>query len=183
VDGDTLVDSARGPAGLAWNFVGKRAPILCRPIPKAWTTPRPLFNGKDFTGWTPAPTKRSLPNFWIVRDGALVDDGEEGANLMTVEKLGRRIWVVVNGRPVITEQTIPGTTGSAIDGDESAPGPIMLQGEEQRVEFGNITVSVPRSWDPAEWLNPSTRCSVLRSNSFSPTDRPHDASAAARALR
>jgi hypothetical protein len=44
--------------------------------------------------------------------------------------VGRRIWVVVNGRPVITDQIIPGTTGSAIDGDEAAPGPIMLQGEE-----------------------------------------------------
>ena len=215
VEGDTLVGSAWGPAGLHWNFVGKRAPILRRPIPKAWTSPRSLFNGKDFTGWIPAPTKRSLPNFWVVRDGALVNDGEEGANLMTVEKfqdmkvhvefrlpkgassgvfprgrywvilreggdsipshsttgavhkflvpsenaalgpdvwqsiditlVGRRIWVVVNGRPVITDQIIPGTTGSAIDGEEGAPGPIMLQGEEQRVEFRNITVRVPRS--------------------------------------
>jgi hypothetical protein len=214
VQGDSLVGSASGPAGLLWNFVGKRAAILRRPIPRAWTTPKPLFNGKDFTGWVPAPTKRSLPNFWIVKDGALVNNGVEGTNLMTVENfqdmkvhaefripsgsssgifprgrywvilkpggdsvpfqgttgavhkflpsmnaardanvwhsiditlVGRRIWVVVNGRPVITDQIIPGTTGSAIDGNESAPGPIMLQGEEQRVEFRNITVSVPRS--------------------------------------
>ena len=40
---------------------------------------------------------------------------------------------------------IPGTTGSAIDGDEGAPGPVMLQRQEQRVAFRNITVSVPRS--------------------------------------
>jgi hypothetical protein len=36
--------------------------------------------------------------------------------------VGRRIWIVVNGRPVITDQIIPGRTGSAVDGDESTPG-------------------------------------------------------------
>ncbi|HUP89596.1 MAG TPA: DUF1080 domain-containing protein, partial [Longimicrobiales bacterium] len=57
--------------------------------------------------------------------------------------VGRRITIVVNGKTVVSNQIIPGTTGSAIDGDEAAPGPIMLQGEEQMVEFRNITVSVP----------------------------------------
>ena len=70
--------------------------------------------------------------------------GTESGESIDITLVGRRIWVVVNGRPVITDQIIPGTTGSAIDGDESAPGPIMLQGEEQRVEFRNVTVSVPR---------------------------------------
>lgn len=32
-------------------LVGVRAPKLDRPMPKAWTTPEPLFNGKDLTGW------------------------------------------------------------------------------------------------------------------------------------
>lgn len=214
VQGDTLVGSAWLADHLAWNFVGQRAPILRRAIPAVWTAPRPLFNGRDFTGWVPAPTKRSLPNFWVVRDGALVNDGVEGANLMTVERfqdvkihaefrlpagsssgifprgrywvilkesgdtvpfhgttgavhkflvpsvnaalgpdvwqsiditlVGRRIWIVVNGQPVIMDQIIPGTTGSALDPDEGTPGPIMLQGEEQRVAFRNITVSVPK---------------------------------------
>lgn len=58
--------------------------------------------------------------------------------------VGRRITVVVNGKSVIVDQIIPGITGSAIDSDEAAPGPIMLQGEERRVEFRNITISVPR---------------------------------------
>jgi hypothetical protein len=51
---------------------------------------------------------------------------------------------VVNGKKVIADQLIPGLSGSAIDSDESEPGPIMLQGEEFRVEFRNITISVPR---------------------------------------
>ena len=214
VDGDSLIGSTWSPRGLEWNFVGRRAPILRRPLVTEWTAPRPLFNGKDFTGWAPAPTKRALPNFWVVRDGAFVNTEPEGTNLMTVEKfqdmkihaefrlsegassgifprgrywvilkpagdtvpfqgttgavhkflvpssnaslgpdvwqsiditlVGRRIWIAVNGTAVITDQIIPGTTGSAIDGDEAAPGPIMLQGEEQRVQFRNITVSVPK---------------------------------------
>jgi hypothetical protein len=57
--------------------------------------------------------------------------------------VGRRITVVVNGKTVIADQIVPGITGSAIDSDEAAPGPIMLQGEERRVEFRNITISVP----------------------------------------
>ncbi len=32
-------------------IAGVRAPELKRPMPKAWTNPEPLFNGKDLTGW------------------------------------------------------------------------------------------------------------------------------------
>ena len=48
---------------------------------------------------------------------------------------------------MIADQIIEGITGSAIDGDEAAPGPIMLQGEERRVEFRNLTIRVPRADD------------------------------------
>ena len=48
---------------------------------------------------------------------------------------------MVNGKTVIANQIMPGLTGSAIDGNEAEPGPIVLQGEENRVEFGNITIS------------------------------------------
>ena len=61
-----------------------------------------------------------------------------------ITMVGRRITVAVNGKTVIADQIVPGITGSAIDGDEAAPGPIMLQGEERRVEFRNITISVPQ---------------------------------------
>jgi CubicO group peptidase (beta-lactamase class C family) len=213
--GDSLVGIMLRPGGKMRAFVGRRAPTLLRPEPRAWTEPVSLFNGKDLSGWTTAPTARALPNFWTVRDGILVNTENEGANLMTVEKyqdfrfhaeyrlpargtsgvflrgrywvnlgdpvdtipfegtpggvagflvpgedarrpvgewqsiditlVGRRISVVLNGKPVIVNQIIPGTTGSAIDTDEAAPGPIMLQGEETRVEFRNLTISVPRA--------------------------------------
>lgn len=65
---------------------------------------------------------------------------------MDITLVGRRLTVVVNGKPVIADQIIPGITGSAIDSDEAAPGPIMLQGEELRcqVEFRKITIKLPR---------------------------------------
>ena len=200
-------------------FVGKRAPSLQRQMPKVWGPPVKLFNGKDLSGWIPAPTASSLPNHWAVRNGLLVNTADEGANLMSVQRfedfklhaefrflskrgtsgifprgrywvvlhslgdnpaerfgnitgsvngflfpnedptlgadiwqkiditlVGRRITVVINNKAVIVDQIIPGITGSAIDSDEAAPGPIMLQGEELRcrVEFRNLTISMPR---------------------------------------
>ena len=46
-------------------------------------------------------------------------------------------------KTVIADQIIPGITGSALDSDEAAPSPIILQGEETVVEFRNITIRVP----------------------------------------
>ena len=214
VSGDSLIGRYVYPHGPMRVFVGKRAPLLLHANPARWTRPVALFNGKDFTGWVPAPTARSLPNYWVIKDGALATTAGEGVNLMTVERfqdfrlhldwrlpqgrsagvfprgrywvilnakpdtlpfkgttgavhgflipsqdagksdsswqtlditlVGRRITIAVNGKIVIADQIIPGITGSAFDGDEAAPGPIMLQGEEFGVvEFKNITISVP----------------------------------------
>ena len=214
VGNDSLTGVMVMPYGSMRAFAGKRAPSLLREMPKAWTPPVALFNGKDLSGWVVAPTARSLPDYWMVRDGVLLTTASEGANLMTVQKfqdfklhaefrlpkggtsgifprgrywvllgeradsvpfhgtmgavhrvlvpnenanlgpdvwqaiditmVGRRITVVLNGKAVIADQIIPGITGSAIDSDEAAPGPIMLQGEEiSTVEFRNITISVP----------------------------------------
>ena len=49
-----------------------------------------LFNGRDLSGWTIAPTARSLPNFWTVRDGLLVNTANEGANLTRVRSAKRK---------------------------------------------------------------------------------------------
>jgi hypothetical protein len=35
------------------NYEGTRAPALKRKMPKAWSAPENLFNGKDLTGWEP----------------------------------------------------------------------------------------------------------------------------------
>jgi Domain of Unknown Function (DUF1080) len=52
-----------------------RAPELKRPMPKAWTAPEPIFNGKDLTGWEPIGNVQN--NKWIARDGELVNDNPE----------------------------------------------------------------------------------------------------------
>ena len=76
-----------GPA-----LLGVRAPKLDRPMPKAWSAPRPIFNGKDLTGWEPIGNVSN--NKWVTRDGELVNDnppvegrrGPGAANLKTTEK-------------------------------------------------------------------------------------------------
>ena len=58
--------------------------------------------------------------------------------------LGRMVTVVLNGKTVIANQEIPGITGGALDSDEGAPGPLMLQGDHGVVEFRNIVLTPVR---------------------------------------
>jgi hypothetical protein len=62
---------------------GKRAPELKRPEPRAWTEPRPLFNGRDLTGWEPAGNPAN--SHWKALNGELVNE-KLGSNLKSVEK-------------------------------------------------------------------------------------------------
>src|SRR4029079_12490051 len=61
-----------------------------------------------------------------------------------------------NGKTVIADQVIPGLSGSSLDADESAPGPLMLQGEETTIEFRDITISVPRGAGSGQASLPSS---------------------------
>jgi hypothetical protein len=61
---------------------GVRAPDLNRKTPKAWSSPVPLFDGKDLAGWE--PTDPAI-NHWVAQDGIL-DNVEHGANLRTTRK-------------------------------------------------------------------------------------------------
>jgi hypothetical protein len=54
---------------------------------------------------------------------------------------GRTVSVTLNSRMVICRQEIPGITGGALDSNEDAPGPIVLQGDHQPVEFRNIVIT------------------------------------------
>jgi hypothetical protein len=61
---------------------GVRAPALKRDPPAAWTTPEPLFNGRDLTGWEfDDPSK----NHWSAQDGELRNDSG-GANIRSTRK-------------------------------------------------------------------------------------------------
>jgi hypothetical protein len=63
---------------------------------------------------------------------------------LEVELVGRRVTVVLNGTTIIDGQEIPGITGGALDSDEGAPGPIMLQGDHGAIELRNLTIALPR---------------------------------------
>ena len=51
------------------------------------------------------------------------------------------VTIELNGHTVIANQAIPGTTGGALDSDEGAPGPIMLQGDHGPIEYRNIVLT------------------------------------------
>src|SRR5689334_1441842 len=98
----------------------------------------------DTTGdWPSAVTSGAIYSVLIPNENASL--GPDRWQRFDITLVGRRVTVVVNGKTVIADQIIPGLSGSALDADEGAPGPIMLQGEELTpVEFRNITISVPR---------------------------------------
>ena len=60
---------------------------------------------------------------------------------LEVTLVGRRVTVVFNGERVIDRQEVPGITGGALDSDEGAPGPVMLQGDHGPVEFRRLTLT------------------------------------------
>jgi hypothetical protein len=68
---------------VAAQVAGVRAPELKRKPPKSWTSPEPLFNGRDLTGWEPLPA--GAVNHWEAQAGVLVNT-EHGANLKTTRK-------------------------------------------------------------------------------------------------
>jgi hypothetical protein len=55
--------------------------------------------------------------------------------------VGRRVTIDLNGQRIINDKEIPGITGGALNSDEGAPGPIMLQGDHGPVSFRNIVLT------------------------------------------
>jgi hypothetical protein len=60
---------------------------------------------------------------------------------LDVTLVGRVVTVVFNGETVIDRLTIPGITGGALDSDEGAPGPILVQGDHGPIEFRKLTLT------------------------------------------
>jgi hypothetical protein len=60
---------------------------------------------------------------------------------MEITLVGRVVTIVLNGEPIIERQTIPGITGGALDSDEAAPGPILIQGDHGKIEFKSLTLT------------------------------------------
>lgn len=60
---------------------------------------------------------------------------------MEITLIGRVITIVLNGESIIERQAIPGITGGALDSDEAAPGPLLIQGDHGKVEFKALTLT------------------------------------------
>lgn len=72
------------------------------------------------------------------------DDVSRGADTwqsLDITLVGRRVTVVANGKTIVCDREIPGITGGAIDSDEGAPGPILLQGDHGPVEYRRIVLT------------------------------------------
>lgn len=80
--------------------------------------------------------------FLVPNENASTGPGEWQTYDITL--IGRRVTVVLNGKTVIADQVIPGITGGAIDSDEGAPGPILLQGDHTAVEYRNVRLTPAR---------------------------------------
>jgi len=62
---------------------------------------------------------------------------------LDIEFVGRQITVVLNGTRII-QDVIDGITGGALSPFEDEAGPLMLQGDHDRVRFRNIVVTPGR---------------------------------------
>ncbi len=81
-NGDALTGAQKRDGKVTGELAGARAPALKHNPPKDWTTPEPIFNGKDLTGWAPS---RANQNHWVAKDGVLLNESK-GANLQTTRK-------------------------------------------------------------------------------------------------
>lgn len=80
--GGKLTGVQKRADGVEGKIAGVHAPALARKAPAAWSQPRPLFNGKDLTGWVP---DNPAENHYIAQNGELVNQAA-GANIRTTEK-------------------------------------------------------------------------------------------------
>lgn len=61
--------------------------------------------------------------------------------IMQATIVGNRVSVTLNGQKVHDNATIQAITGGALDADETAPGPIMIQGDHGKVSFRKLIVT------------------------------------------
>lgn len=55
--------------------------------------------------------------------------------------IGRKVTVVLNDKTIIDGAEIPGITGGALDSNEGEPGPIMLQGDHEKIYYRNVIIT------------------------------------------
>lgn len=55
--------------------------------------------------------------------------------------IANRVTVILNGAKIIDNGEVPGITGGALDANEKAPGPIMLQGDHGKVRYRKVRIT------------------------------------------
>lgn len=60
---------------------------------------------------------------------------------LSVIVVGNHVTATLNGQRVHDNAVLPAFTGGALDNDELAPGPIMIQGDHSRVTFRSLVVT------------------------------------------
>lgn len=90
----------------------------------------------------PEPAIDGLASIYgFITPNQFVNRGPGTWHSYDITLVGRTVTVVVDGKTVISMQEIPGPTGGALDSNEGAPGPIMLQGDHTTVEYRNIVIT------------------------------------------
>jgi len=60
---------------------------------------------------------------------------------MEATLVGNKVTVFLNGQSVQDNATIEAITGGALDAEETAPGPVMLQGDHEKVWYRKVTIA------------------------------------------
>lgn len=81
----------------------------------------------DIYGWKRADVYAgNPPGEWQVLEAVVV---------------GNHVTATLNGKRVHDNALLPAVTGGALDNDELAPGPIMIQGDHSRVSFRKLVIT------------------------------------------
>jgi hypothetical protein len=87
--------------------------------------------GKDYLG--------AIYGFIEPTEMMAKDPGEWQSYDITL--VGRMVTLVVNGVTVICNREIRGITGGAIDSREEDPGPLLIQGDHDAIDYRNIVIT------------------------------------------
>lgn len=81
--GGELKGTVTGPPDGPWTITGSRAPSLTSRVLPHWGSPKTLFDGHDFAGWT--FSKPDAASNWTAKDGIL-KSSFKGSELITTDK-------------------------------------------------------------------------------------------------
>ena len=95
---------------------------------------------EDGKGKEPTPVYLGAIYGFLAPNEMLAKDPGEWQSF-DITLVGRMVSLDVNGKNVICNQIIPGITGGALDSQEGEPGPIMLQGDHDPIDFRNIRIT------------------------------------------